>query len=363
MMRYQTYVHERNWGARVTEFEYRGYAMVALENRFLRVVVAAGKGTDIVEFLYKPLDVDFLWRSYTGLRNTRNLHPTIANPHGSFLDFYPGGWQEMLPNAGMDCICKGASLGVHGEICLAPWEYHLTKNTPEEVAVTFCVRGLRTPFYVEKTLSINSDDSVLLIDEVVRNESDEDMDFMWGHHPAFGWPFLDESCRVYVPACRVRTPDDYAAPSSRLERGQDTAWPMVKGRKGEAVDLSRIPPPEVRSHDMAYLYDLEDGWYALVNISRGVGFGLRWDKTLFPHLWFWQLYRGGMGYPWFGTNYTAALEPVSSYPQTLTEAIKAKTQLVLAAGGERRTRLVAAAFSGRGDIRRIEPNGRVEWQQ
>ena len=139
---------------------------------------------------------------------------------------------------------------------------------------------------------------------------------------------------------------DYAAPSSRLERGQDTVWPLVKGRKGETVDLSQIPPPEVRSHDMAYLYDLEDGWYALVNSSRGVGFGLRWDKSLFPHLWFWQLYRGGMGYPWFGTNYTAALEPVSSYPQTLTEAIKAKTQLVLAAGGERRTRLVAAAFAG-----------------
>jgi hypothetical protein len=337
--------------------------MVALENRFLRVVVAAGKGTDIVEFLYKPLDVDFLWRSHTGLRDARNLPPTIANPHGSFLDFYTGGWQEMLPNAGMDCIYKGASLGVHGEVCLAPWKYHVTKNTPGEVAVTFCVRGLRTPFYVEKTLSLNSNESVLLIDEVVRSESDEDMDLMWGHHPAFGWPFLDESCRIYLPTCRVRTPDDYTAPSSRLERGQDTEWPMVKGRTGETVDLSRIPPPEVRSHDMAYLYDLQDGWYALVNTSRGVGFGLRWDNTLFPHLWFWQVYRGGMGYPWFGTNYTAALEPVSSYPQTLTEAIKAKTQLVLPPGGERRTRLAATAFFGQGGVTSIQPDGRVEWLQ
>ena len=282
MTRYQTYVHERNWGARVTEFEYRGYAMVALENRFLRVVVAAGKGTDIVEFVYKPLDIDFMWRSYTGLRDTRNLHPTIANPHGSFLDFYPGGWQEMLPNGGMDCIYKGDPLGVHGEICLSPWKYHLTKNTPEEVAVTFCVRGLRTPFYVEKTLSINSNDSVLLIDEVVRNEADEDMDFMWGHHPALGWPFLDESCRIYLPACRVRTPEDYAAPSSRLEKGQDTEWPMVKGRRGETIDLSRIPPPEVRSHDMAYLYDLEDGWYALVNSSRRSRFWAALGQDPFP---------------------------------------------------------------------------------
>ena len=79
-MRYQTYVHERNWGARVTEFEYRGYSMVALENRFLRVVVAAGKGTDIVEFIYKPLDVDFMWRSYTGLRDPGISTPRLPTP-------------------------------------------------------------------------------------------------------------------------------------------------------------------------------------------------------------------------------------------------------------------------------------------
>ena len=101
-MRYQSYHHERNWGARVTEFEYRGYPMVAMENRFLRIVIAAGKGTDIVEFLYKPLDVDFMWRSYAGLRASRNFIPTIANPGGSFIDFYAGGWQELFPNAGIE---------------------------------------------------------------------------------------------------------------------------------------------------------------------------------------------------------------------------------------------------------------------
>ncbi len=358
-MRYQSYVHERNWGARISEFEYRGYAMVALENRFLRIVIAAGKGTDIVEFLYKPLDVDFMWRSYAGLRAARNFNPTIANPSGSFLDFYTGGWQEMLPNAGVDCTYKGAALGVHGEVCLLPWSYHIVTNSPDDVAITFCVRTARTPFYVEKTLSINGQDPVLHIDELVRNEADEPMDFIWGHHPAFGWPFIDESCRIILPPCRVRTPEEYTAPSSRLERGQDTEWPLVQGRNGESVDLSRIPPPEVHSHDMAYIHDMQDGWYGVVNETRGVGFGLRWEKETFPFLWFWQIYRGGMGYPWFGTNYTAALEPVSSYPQTLTQAIKANTQLVLPPGGERRTRLAAVAFSDRREIQGITPDGEV----
>ncbi len=358
-VRYQAYVHERNWGARITEFEYHGYAMVTLENRFLRVTIAAGKGTDIIEFLYKLLDVDFMWRSYAGLRDRRNVQPSIANPNGSFIDLYAGGWQEMLPNAGTECKYKGAALGVHGEVCLLPWRYDIVENTPDEIAVRFGTRTLRTPFYVEKTLTLNAEQPVLRIDEIVRNEADEPMDFMWGHHPAFGWPFLDESCRIFLPPCRVLTPDEYLAPTSRLERGQKTEWPLVKGRKGETVDLSRIAPPEARSHDLAFMDELQDSWYSVVNESRGVGFGLRWDRSTFPFLWFWQVYRGGMEYPWFGATYNVALEPVSSYPPTLTEAIKANTQLVLPAGGERRTQLLALAFSDRTEVGGIGPDGKI----
>jgi galactose mutarotase-like enzyme len=358
-VRYQTYVHERNWGARIREFEFRGYAMVALENRFLRIVLAAGKGTDILEFLYKPLDVDFMWRSYTGLRDGRAFDPTIASPSGAFIDHYAGGWQEMLPNAGNECKYKGAAEGVHGEVCLLPWRYVITKDTPDEVSVCFTVRTLRTPFFVEKTLTLQAEEPVLRIDEMVRNEADEPMDFMWGHHPAFGWPFVDESCRIFLPPCRVLTADEYTAPTSRLERSQKADWPLVKGRKGETIDLSQVPPPEIRAHDLAFMHDLQDGWYAVVNPSQGVGFGLRWDEATFPFLWFWQVYRGGMGYPWFGATYNIALEPASSYPQTLTEAIKAGTQLVLPAGGERRTQMLALAFSDRSEVGGIGADGKV----
>jgi len=358
-MSYDSYAHERNWGARLTEFEYRGYRMVAMENRFIRVAIAAGKGTDILEFLYKPLDVDFMWRSYTGLHPFLNFTPTVASTQGSFIDFYAGGWQELLPNAGMDCVYKGAPLGVHGEVCLLPWNYRIDRNQPDGVAVTFSVRTVRTPFYVEKTLSLNNEDPVLSIEEKIRNEAQEPMDLMWGHHPALGSPFLDDSCRLFLPPCRVRTPEEYTSPNSRLEKGQDADWPFLRGRKGEVIDLSRIPSAEARSHDMAYIYQMKEGWYAVLNQKLRAGFGLRWDHKSFPSLWFWQLYRGGVGYPWYGMNYTLALEPVSSYPQTLTEAIKAGTQIVLAAGEERRTRLQAVAFSGCTEIHGIDDNGRI----
>lgn len=89
----------------------------------IKVSVLADKGTDIYEFIYKPKDVDFLWHSFNGVRNPSRFVPTREMPDGSFLDFYEGGWQELFPNIGDACTYKGALLGVHGEVCMPPWEY------------------------------------------------------------------------------------------------------------------------------------------------------------------------------------------------------------------------------------------------
>src|SRR5215204_3592098 len=42
---------------------------VFLENEKLRVGVLADKGTDVIEFNYKPRDVDFVWLTAGGVRN------------------------------------------------------------------------------------------------------------------------------------------------------------------------------------------------------------------------------------------------------------------------------------------------------
>ena len=44
---------------------------------------------------------------------------------------------------------------------------------------------------------------MLEIDERLTNLADEELDIMWGHHPAFGPPFLDDSCRIDVPPCHA----------------------------------------------------------------------------------------------------------------------------------------------------------------
>src|SRR5689334_11386819 len=118
IMTQPTYTHERNYGCRVTETIYRGLRTVTLENEIIRVTVLADKGSDIIEFLHKPTDTDFMWRSPQGVQNPATFVPTLPRPDGAFLDYYEGGWQECLPTGGGPAEYGGASFGAHGEVCL-----------------------------------------------------------------------------------------------------------------------------------------------------------------------------------------------------------------------------------------------------
>lgn len=354
------YTHERNYGCRVSaEYTYRGLALIILENRALRVGVLVDKGTDIIEFLYKRQDLDFLWRSPIGVRNPSLAVETKAAAGGSFLDYFEGGWQVCFPNGGWACNYKGAELGLHGEICNIPWRYTILSDTPERVSVKFWTRTYRTPFYMERTMSLEGDKPVLALHEKVVNEGEEEMDFMWGYHPSFGPPFLSEHCHIDVPAAKVEICSQ-AAPNTRLYPGRTYDWPNVEGRKGQPIDLSRIAPPSAKAADMAYLLGLEDGWFAVTNQHMKVGFGLRFPKEVFPYVWYWMDYQGEMGYPLYGRCYVVALEPFTSYPRFgLSEAVKRGTQMTLAPGETVEADLKAVAYEGLESVSRICEDGTV----
>src|SRR5260370_25629784 len=121
MTEYQTYSHSRNFGCRISEFILAGHRSVALENEKLRITIIADKGSDIYEFLYKPRDVDFLWRSRLGLRDASHFVATSPRDEGPHTDYYEGGWQEMFPNCGKPSTHQGAQIGQHGDGLLLPW--------------------------------------------------------------------------------------------------------------------------------------------------------------------------------------------------------------------------------------------------
>jgi hypothetical protein len=341
--------------------EYRLGAMrtVTVSNRFLSATILPEKGCDIYSLVYKPRALDILWKSPWGLRRPGSSVATSASSEAAWLEHYEGGWQLIFPNGGDACNYKGADLNFHGEASVSTWDYTVRRRTAASVSVDFSVELARSPFRLHRTFTVEKALAALLIEERVENRGEEDMHFMWGHHPAFGAPFLDTGCRLQAPARSFLAHDTEISPFCRLPAGARGSWPVLDGKDGRRVDLSIMPPASERVTEFGYLCDLDAGWYALTNDAAGVGFGLAWPERIFPYLWFWQELRGSFGYPWYGRCYVMAVEPFTSIPGAgLTRAIGSATAPVLRAGGCVEARLAAVLFDA-AEVDSIEIDGTV----
>src|SRR3972149_6528029 len=135
-----------HFGARLHDYAAAGYRTLAFENELLRVEVLADKGTDIVGFLHKPSDTDFLWRRPQGLRPAGLGSEPRGVDEFTFVDGYEGGWQECFPNGGQSVRYKGAQLPFHGELLTLPFAVEVLEDTPDRVSVRLSVETQRTPF-------------------------------------------------------------------------------------------------------------------------------------------------------------------------------------------------------------------------
>jgi len=351
--------HDRHYGCRVSdEYSYRGLRLAVLENEVLRVVAVLDKGTDIVEFRHKPTDTDFLWRSPTGLRPPSPYPPSVGTPRGMFMDHLEGGWAELFPHGGSPCEYRGVAFGLHDEVWHLPWEAEIVEDSPDRVAIKCWVHTVRTPFRLEKTLSVERGKAVLFLDETITNLGGVPMEYMWGHHPMYGPPFLSEHCVLETPARRMLT-DTVEAPDSRFVAGHDGPWPNCVDRSGNAVDGRPLLSGEAGVSDMMFLTELDAGWYALTNQALQVGIAMAWDKDVFPHLWYYQQYGTKGGAPWWGDAHCVAIEPFTTKVPMLAEAARAGEHRTLQPGESLSTRLVAAAYSGLTAVSAVSREGEV----
>jgi len=347
-------------GARIRDFHERGRRVLVLENELIRVELLPDKGSDIVSFLHKPSDTDAMWHSEIGLRRPGEDGRRPADDLTAFMDRYEGGWQECFPNGGQSVTYRGAPIPFHGELWAAAWDVRVEEETPERVVVALVVETARTPFRVEKRLTLTAGRPVLTIDETIENRSASGFPVMWGHHPAFGAPFVDASCRIDLPACAGATHPGPPAPDAVLAQDRPFTWPHAPLAAGGTLDLREVPGREARRSEWVSLSGMEEGWYGVTNRSRRVGFGMRWDVAVFPYLWFWQVWGGGADYPWWGREYDFALEPWTSRPDSgLLEAIANGTARTIAGGERLSTRIHAVMWDGRDGIAGIDADGNI----
>lgn len=330
---------QRNWGCRIHDTQLAGIRTIVLENETIRISFLAGKGTDLVEFNYKPRDLDFAWLAPGSIRNPASMHSTSPDPLATFLDSYPGGWQEVFPNAGAPSIHAGAHYGQHGEVFALPWDVEIIDDAEQSVAVRFSVRGQKIPGRITKTIRLTGSEPLLEIHETLINESPVSIDAMWGHHITFGKPFLKPGHRITLPDSVIAQPHDVdVGPSGRRVASDDAfAWPLGTGADDTPVDFSVIPDPGTPS-ELFYISGFPGGigWYEIVDPSPNLGMRVEWDAGTMPYLWYWQEFGATTGYPWYGRTYNVGLEPSSSYPTNgLPDAVANGSALMLGPGETR----------------------------
>ena len=287
--------------------EQRGWPIVRLSSDLLEVDVLPGKGGDILAVRWRQLDLNVLWTSPWGLRE-RGSVPDAADSGTAFLQAYAGGWQTLFPNGGTAVVEQGVELGFHGEATMIPWQWEQTG--PSSVVLT--TELMRSPFSLRREITVLA--GAVEVTETFRNLARTDQPTMWSHHPAFGAPFLDATCRLETGATAVLPDADYDTAHNDLASGQRSAWPMAVGKDGSEVDLRLAPAPDAVLDRMAYLLDFAEPSYTLTNPSLGLQVAVSWDGEQLPSAWLWTEAAGTQGAPWHQRAYVLAVEPASSYP-------------------------------------------------
>lgn len=242
-----------------------------------------------------------------------------------------------------------------------PWDAVVIEDTRERVSAKFSVRTVRTPFWIEKVVTLETNSPVLTVTDTLINEAEEEAEAQWGQHVALGDPFLTPNCRLDMAPGDFFVPEDASGEeSTRLQENQTGSWPDAVGRDGSRVDLSTFPPKSDRVQDFAAFKNQKEGWYAVTNPERGVGIGITYPVEIFRYLWYWQVFGGGMGYPWYGRTYNVGLEPFTSLPAGIPEpGSDQRTSMIFAAGETKTATVRAVVYESTTGVSHITQDGTV----
>jgi hypothetical protein len=338
----------------VREDKYAGAEVAVLENEHLRVKVVPEKGSDIVEIVHKKRGLNLLYESPIGFRRFGSVSPPIGTPDSSFMDYYEGGWQDILPNPGLTSSNKGASWGMHGESSLIPWR-SVIADEGDSARLSVSTPLMRYPLRIEKILTLVEGSSVLKVDEVVTNLGEQEIEFAWVQHIVFGRPIVGPGMSVDM---RAGTCSAGPYKQTRLKPVVEFEWPNAPASDGSTIDMGGAPSTGSRFEDNLFV-TMKEPWYAIRNSQVGLTVGVSWNLDVLPSLWFW-LNNGALDYPWWGRSYNLGLEPSSSLTELgMKEYMEKGNALKLRESESMKLGVRYAVTEGSGRIRSVDDEGRL----
>ncbi|MFB3920885.1 MAG: DUF5107 domain-containing protein [Terriglobia bacterium] len=319
-----------------TSWSFRPFRAVILENQSLRVVVLPELGGRIWSILAKSYNRELLWH------NPR-IPPQTA-PFGAVFDnVWCGGWEEMFPSPAPSVI-NGESYPDHGEVWCVPWHSETSCDSGKACVLLSCDARI-SAVRLEKRITLHGEGARVQVSYFLHNPTGVDFPFIFTLHPAFAAP---PGTRIDFPPMTVELDPTY--PGTLTGVPSPFVWPHAD-RKGNAVDLRQVAPPSSGEVYFFYGRDFKEGWCALTDPADRFTWGLVFSPTFFRSCWMFSSYGG------WRNHHLAILEPSTSFPQQVENAIRNKTAAVLPAGGTLETSVVLQVQGGLTHVKGLTPEG------
>ena len=223
---------------------------MVLENRLLRATVLVDRGAALFELVWKPGDLDVLWRWERGIRPP-GYQPSVDLPQGNFQDHFFGGWDLMFPTVDRFQPAAAAERLSWGgrDLAVAVAARHRLRRSSRAEALVRCVRS---PFVIRRVFCLHEDRPELVVDTRFENVGTVAARYAVGEHIAFNIEHLLDGASLEVDratSCTMPGP----APPSRGSAPAAGPRPRAAGRDGSPVEISRIEPGVLGSSDVAGL--------------------------------------------------------------------------------------------------------------
>jgi len=278
-----------------------GIEILTAETDHLIFSIVPELGGKILSIFNKHLEKEFLW---TNDKLSLQTNESGADYDSNFL----GAIDELIPN---DLTEKIGLIEYpdHGELWTTRLQYEVTG---EKIRV-FGKLPLSGLFYA-KTIYADLNSPLLFVEYLVKNEANVQRNFLWKLHAALK---IQPGDKLITPANLAQVVDpEY----SRFKNKDEFKWPWI-----EDQDASIIPAAN-KTMDFFYLYDIPTGEMQLLSNNGEHVFSYRYDKTVFPYQWYFASYGG------FLDHYTVILEPCTSMPMSVNEAMAEGQSAVLSPG-------------------------------
>jgi Domain of unknown function (DUF5107) len=289
-----------------------GLPAVQFENEWLAISILPEVGAKLYDLIWKPSGRNFLWH------NPR-ISPQRFAIESNFDNYWCGGWDEGFPTCDA-CEYKGENYPNLGELRAVRWDVLSAGREGGDQVARLSAFAPITPARAEKTVTLSGNSPVVKVRYEITNLGPAAFDFIWGTHPAL----------VPTPHTVLKIPGrsgivGLASDPGLGTPGQRYSWPMIETPAGK-TDVSRTRGMDANVFCGHYVTDLEAGWYAVEDGDTGDGFLLTFPLETCPYLWLWLVYGGWRGY------HHVIVEPWTSYPVHLADAVRGGTSRTLDAG-------------------------------